>query len=728
MMLNIRQLMVVKCILIAVVLIAFPRIVLAQDQSVLVTKDMIENDVIQLGQMDGWVYMPGSLINGADPNLDVSDWQRLKPADLGPEHLNASGAIDGWFRLKFRLDSTLVDTPLFWRMGTWGAVDLYVDGELVKQYGVTSSERGTFVGYNPLNKFAKMAQLSTGREYVLAIYTTDHLTSILNRTIRNDLTRYDPLIRLTVEDYNEIIANSQRLSAFWDGAVLLALFVLCLIFWILVAQNPKQQILYLVALTTTVITVGVIFSTRLLQHDVNLLYYNIFVLIWQTSVVLYIGIIVYVLYKFVAEKTVFKLWMLFAVVIVLMTVGWYLSSALFVFFYFAACAAMFIYLMASQWRNIRGAKIYLVSGALVISLVALTMLLMDFFGIMYGIHIGSSLLLVFYTTIPLSMLMYINRRFRDTLEEVTEHSRMVEELSNEKQELLLTQNERLEAQVAERTAKLQESLEELKKAQDQLIQSEKMASLGQLTAGIAHEIKNPLNFVTNFSDLTRELVMEAREEMATLGLSPDQVDRFEPILGDIEMNVSKIFEHGRRADNIVKGMLQHSRGKSGERQETDINELIGEYLNLAYHGLRAQDPSFNVTLKTEFDPNVGMIEIVPQDFSRAILNLVNNACFAADQKKRNAEVPGFKPTVMVTTKKIDNEIEIIVHDNGTGIPDHVKSKIFEPFFTTKPTGVGTGLGLSLTYEIIVNQHNGSLDVISKAGEFTEFRIIIPQTK
>ncbi len=719
--------MVVKCILIVVVLIAFPRIVVAQDQSVLVTKDMIQNDVIQLGQLDGWVYMPGNPANGADPSLDVSDWQVLKPADLSEEHLDDGGVIEGWFRLKFRLDSTLVDTPLFWRMGTWGAIDLYVDGVLVKQYGVASSDRSQFVGYNPLNKFAKMAQLSTGHEYVLAIYTTDHLTSILNRTTRNDLTRYDPLIRLTVEDYNEIIANSQTLSAFWDGAMMLALFVLCLIFWILVVQNPKQDILYLVALTTTVITVGVLFSTRLLQHEVNLLYNNIFVFIWQTSVVLYIGIIVYVLFKFVAEKTVFKIWMLFAVVIMLMTVGWYLSSALFVFLYFASCAAMFIYLMVSQRRNIQGAKIYLVSGAIVISLVAMTMLLMDFFGIMYGIHLGSSMLLVFYTTIPLSMLMYINRRFRDTLVEVTEHSKMVEELSLEKQELLRTQNERLEAQVADRTAELQESLEELKKAQDQLIQSEKMASLGQLTAGIAHEIKNPLNFVTNFSDLTRELVMEAREEMAALGLTPDQVDRFEPILGDIETNVSKIYEHGRRADNIVKGMLQHSRGKSGERQETDINELIGEYVNLAYHGLRAQDPSFNVTLKTDFDPDVGMVVIVPQDFSRAVLNLVNNACFAADQKRRAGETPGFKPTVTVSTKRIGHEVEIIVHDNGTGIPDHVKNKIFEPFFTTKPTGVGTGLGLSLTYEIIVNQHNGSLDVNSKAGDFTEFRIILPQT-
>lgn len=724
---HIRHFTVIKTVLIGLFLIMRSQAGFSQNSTVIITKGMIENDVIQLGKLDGWLYMPGDVPDGASTGLDVSGWQSLKPSDLGSQHLNDQGAIDGWFRLRFRLDSTLVDTPLFWRMGTWGAIDLYVDGVLVKQYGVTSSDRGEFVGYNPLNKFAKMAQLSVGRDYLLAIYTTDHFTSLLNSTKRQDQFRYDPLVRVTIEDYNELIANSQRLSSFWDGAMMLAMFILCLIFWILVFQNPKQEMLYIIALTTTIITIGVVFSSKLLQHSVNLIFNNVFVVIWQYSIVLYIGVLVYVLYKFVAEKTMFKIWMLVGVVAIIMAFGWYFATAVFVFVYFAACAALFIYLMVSQRRSIRGAKIYLVSGAIVISAVALLVVFMDFFGINYNVHLGSTLQLIFYTTIPLSMLMYINRRYRDTLEEVTEHSKTVEKLSLEKQELLRNQNERLEVQVAERTAELQESLEELKKAQNQLIQSEKMASLGQLTAGIAHEIKNPLNFVTNFSDLTRELVMEAREEMATLALTPDQVDRFEPILGDIETNVSKIYEHGRRADNIVRGMLQHSRGRSGERQQTDINELIGEYLNLAYHGLRAQDPSFNVTLMTNFDPQVGLIEIVPQDFSRAILNLVNNACFAADQKRRAGETPGFKPTVTVSTKKIGNEIEITVHDNGTGIPDHVKNKIFEPFFTTKPTGVGTGLGLSLTYEIVVNQHNGSLEVNSKAGDFTEFRIILPQT-
>lgn len=700
----------------------------SQDNVVVLTKDMIENDVIQLGQLDGWRYLPGDAPNGAEPGLDLSEWQLLRPADLSEDYLNEDGAIVGWFRLTFRLDSTFVDTPLFWRIGTWGAIALYIDGELVEQYGSPSSNKSEFAGYNPFNKIANHAMLESGRDYELAFYVTDHLTSVVNKTTQSPMYGHVPLIRLTVESYNELIDFNVKILRFWDGAMIFALGMLSMIFWVLVFQNSKQEIVYQVALTTTFLTMAVVVGSDTFNHRLDLFYYDLSIFFWQSCIISYIGIIVYVLYKYVAEKTYIRFWQLFIVLVFISCLGWYMTSAILFFSYFAVCGLLLITLIVFFRSKIRGANAYLVGGAIVISLVASSFLAMTTFQINLGPHVQSFLLLVIYTTIPLSVLMYINRRYRDTLVDVKEHAQKVEQLSKEKQTLLINQNERLETQVAERTFELNRSLDELKKAQEQLIVSEKMASLGQLTAGIAHEIKNPLNFVTNFSDLTRELVMEAREEMAGLGLTPDQVDRFEPILGDIEMNVSKIHEHGKRADSIVKGMLQHSRGKAGERQEVELNELIGEYLNLAYHGLRAQDPSFNVTLVTDFDPSLGPVDIVPQDFSRAILNLVNNACFAADQKKRNGAEPGFKPTVTVTTIRHDDAVEIKIHDNGTGIPDHIKAKIFEPFFTTKPTGVGTGLGLSLTYEIIINQHGGSLEVNSEPGDYTEFRIIIPLTK
>jgi two-component system NtrC family sensor kinase len=700
---------------------------LAQDQSVLITSDMVNNEVIMLGTLEGWKYHPGNISNGADPDLDVSDWQNVRPSDIDKSLLNKYGAIDGWFRIRIRLDSTFADNPLFWRIGTWGAIDLFVDGDIVKQYGVTSSERQGFEGYNPLNKLAKYSNLEVGRDYVISFYITDYLTSILNRITFHDPFRHDPLIRLSTEEYNELIVVGVSIGSFWGGAVGFAASMIAFIFWILYLQNREEQILKSMTATTTVIGLGIWFNASQLLNSVNLISNVVFTLLWQYSVLLYTGFIIYSLYIVITGSSPFKMWHVMATVTIVILASFISGTILLPVIYFILALVLLMYLFLRNRSTIKEAKRYLFWGAVSTFLIAVLVLTIEILQVPYSVNINSILLASYYISMPLSMFMYINRRLRDSLDEVRSQSEQLVTLSREKQDILAAQNEILEAQVADRTAELNESLEELKKAQEQLIQSEKLASLGQLTAGIAHEIKNPLNFVTNFSDLTRELVMEAREEMAGLGLTPDQVDRFEPILGDIEMNVSKIFEHGRRADNIVKGMLQHSRGKSGERTTTDINELVSEYLNLAYHGLRAQDPSFNVTIKTDFDPLIGFVEIVPQDFSRAILNLVNNACFAADQKKRELNDPRFKPTVTVSSKKLPNEVEIIVHDNGTGIPDHVKNKIFEPFFTTKPTGVGTGLGLSMTYEIIVNQHKGSLIVDSKAGDYTEFRIIIPST-
>ncbi len=282
-------------------------------------------------------------------------------------------------------------------------------------------------------------------------------------------------------------------------------------------------------------------------------------------------------------------------------------------------------------------------------------------------------------------------------------------------------------QNAEAYRKLSSAVLDLKAAQEQLVQQEKLASLGQLTAGIAHEIKNPLNFVNNFASVSLELVAEAKEEVdrisSTFNIQPSTLGES---LADIGMNLKKIHEHGTRADKIVKGMLMHSRGKLGDIQKTSINSLVDEYVNLAYHGMRATDSSFSVDIRTELDPDVGDLNVVPQDLSRAILNIVNNACYAVNERKRNSGFSeGVKPTVIVKTKRMSDGIQIRIHDNGTGIPDHIRKKIFEPFFTTKPTGEGTGLGMSMTYDIIVHTLGGKLDVETKEGEFTEFTILLP---
>jgi signal transduction histidine kinase len=279
-------------------------------------------------------------------------------------------------------------------------------------------------------------------------------------------------------------------------------------------------------------------------------------------------------------------------------------------------------------------------------------------------------------------------------------------------------NRALEALVYQRTKDLDESLEALKATQTQLIQSEKMASLGELTAGIAHEIQNPLNFVNNFSEINKELIGEMKAE-----LEKGNINEAKTIAGDIEANEEKIYHHGKRADDIVKGMLQHSRAGSGQKEPTDINLLADEYLRLAYHGLRAKDKSFNAKFETDFDQSIEKVNVVPQDIGRVILNLINNAFYSLSEKQKE-QIAGYEASVKITTRRIGDEVEIRVTDNGTGIPQRVVDKIFQPFFTTKPTGQGTGLGLSLSYDI-VRGHGGELTVETKEGEGSGFIIRLP---
>ena len=267
---------------------------------------------------------------------------------------------------------------------------------------------------------------------------------------------------------------------------------------------------------------------------------------------------------------------------------------------------------------------------------------------------------------------------------------------------------------------LQQSLDGLKAAQAQLIQSEKMASLGELTAGIAHEIQNPLNFVNNFSEVSKELLEEMLEEIQN-----GDLEEVNAIAQDVIQNLEKINHHGKRADGIVKGMLQHSRTSSGEKENTDINILVDEYLRLAYHGLRAKDKSFNAALETHFDDDIKKLNIMPQDIGRVVLNLITNAFYAVNEKKKS-QIKDYEPKVTVETKKVKDKIQIQVSDNGNGIPKKVLKKIFQPFFTTKPTGQGTGLGLSLSYDII-KTHGGDIKVNTKENDGTTFIITLPTT-
>ncbi len=297
-------------------------------------------------------------------------------------------------------------------------------------------------------------------------------------------------------------------------------------------------------------------------------------------------------------------------------------------------------------------------------------------------------------------------------------------LSEENRQIVKSQNQVLEKKVELRTAELQESLTTLKATQAQLIQKEKLASLGELTAGIAHEIQNPLNFVNNFSEVSTELVDELEEEREKGAERDAELEA--DLLTDLRQNLEKITHHGHRASSIVKGMLEHSRTSTGERQPTDLNALADEYLRLSYQGLRAKDKSFNATLNTDFAADLSKAEIIPQEIGRVLLNLYNNAFYAVHEKQKTAPAD-YQPSVSVSTRQLDQAVEIRVRDNGMGIPDSIRDKIFQPFFTTKPTGEGTGLGLSLSYDIVTKGHNGTLTVHTTDGEFSEFVLILPSS-
>ncbi|MEP7253209.1 MAG: ATP-binding protein, partial [Ginsengibacter sp.] len=312
-----------------------------------------------------------------------------------------------------------------------------------------------------------------------------------------------------------------------------------------------------------------------------------------------------------------------------------------------------------------------------------------------------------------------------------EISHRAEESEKETEKFRLRNEElaRLNAEIKSQKEETEKALTKLKEAQSQLVQSEKMASLGELTAGIAHEIQNPLNFVNNFSDVNTELIEELKNELQT-GSKEEAIS----IANDIKENERKINHHGKRADAIVKNMLQHSRISTGQKEPTDINALADEYLRLSYHGMRAKDKEFNATIKTDFDEAIGKINVIPQDIGRVLLNLYNNAFYAVNEKTKQ-QPNGYDPVISVTTKKLNDKVEIGVKDNGNGIPQNIVDKIFQPFFTTKPTGQGTGLGLSLSYDII-KAHGGDIRVESKEvrhddpvgwGEGSEFIIQLPLT-
>ena len=680
---------------------------------------------------ESWKYMPGDQAEWALPGYNDSAWTSIEPTkDFHHLPQLVPGKIS-WFRLRFTT-SALASTELAMVMQQAGASEIFLDGKLIHRLGTVSQDPAAIIAFDPI--FNPLGfYLSEQADHVLAIryvlqpgvhYTT--MFEFKNPTFQ---------IRLYyLEDAITVYRNFSITHGgflFFIGGVCVLLFVLHFAFYLF---YPAQKANLTFACYAFLFLVFNCLQYRMYfygNHVADKFYLGNLAMDLRTGCNL---LLLSSLYNLLEQRrdTYFWVFICLSVLSVALNIwpydiGWKMGGALMELLVGAGVVRIAYRAMKEQKR---GARIILAGVIFYFLFFAIFFCWLFFLPKEYFLNSLPFLRIILYVLsflgIPVATSIFLgldfafaNRSLQAKLLEVEALSAKSIAQEKDKQEILAAQNITLEQQVTDRTMALTKSLEELKSTQDQLIQSEKMASLGELTAGIAHEIQNPLNFVNNFSDVNQELIIELTEE-AERG----NIGDVKQIAENIKVNEAKINYHGKRAEAIVKNMLQHSHTNSGQMEPTDINALCDEYLRLSYHGLRAKDKSFNAILETDYGLTVGKAKVIPQDIGRVLLNLFNNAFYAVSDKKKRAE-SDYHPTVSISTRRVDDKVQIIVRDNGFGIPEKLQVKIFQPFFTTKPTGQGTGLGLSLSYDIITKGHNGRLMVESEEGKGAIFVIQFP---
>jgi len=676
-----------------------------------------------------WKFQVGDNPDWAKREVNDSSWTPIRLfQDLNelPEIPKTDGII--WFRLRLSKDSLL--NQLVMRIYQTGSSEIYLNGKRIHQLGVVSTNPDLVEYYNPRIRSLSLP-LSNNSENVLAIRWTnkhyfyakyyDYWRSFLTVWVStNDYAAEDNMVK------NQQLFNN-RIHIVIGVLSILGILYLAFYFFFRV-----QKVNLYFSIACFVFTAAIDILYKSFNSYARIFWYDAFS---STLSVVYVLLSIYCIYLMFNQKVgwIFKT-MLVLGIITIPVLLFISETGFYIFICLGLIESIRINLIALKNKK-EGAWIVFVGFALSLLFWILVLLTSTF--VLELPTLYTYIPLAFLIT-PISQAIYLGYTFGITSQSLRQKLQEVETLSAEKQQILSEHNITLEKQVLERTSELNQSLLNLKSTQSQLIQSEKMASLGELTAGIAHEIQNPLNFVNNFSEVNKELIDELQQEIKT-----GKIDEAISISNDIKENEEKINHHGKRADAIVKGMLQHSRSSYSQKEPTDINALADEYLRLAYHGLRAKDKSlsagqagFNATLKTDYDESlsadeagIGKINIIPQDIGRVILNLITNAFYATNEKKKLV-LKNYDPTVTIKTLKIPlsegrgAEVFITVKDNGNGIPPKVLDKIFQPFFTTKPTGQGTGLGLSLAYDIVI-AHGGELKVETKEGEGSEFIIKLP---
>jgi two-component system NtrC family sensor kinase len=686
----------------------------------------------------GWKYHTGDNPDWAKPDFDDSAWTPIDPTkDIAalPEIFNAQIK---WLRLDFEVKNKLPN-PLGIAINQAGASEIYLNGRLIHQFGHFDTDSTKVKAYDPLEIPIYFPADSVGQYHLAVRYA---LQPTIRYTNLHNLTK-NRLFNATLLNLVPTLNVQRDFRVYYTGldifkmAVFFMLFVLHLAFYFYQRSNKTHLLIAIGFLAFSFIYIFKIIGEN--QFSVEYRYFNLN--ISMCSYFIGACILVRAFYR-MAKMRIDNYYYAF---VVLQLVSMFVSG----FTYGGIPWLPILFLIGSIFSfmiMVRLTRIGLkkeIKGFWILGITIMIAFLANVCGVTAVLFLNYSISLItgykifnfaispylfdvvfnlgaISTPIGLSLFMGIegNETNKALSKQLVENEQLKNEAiehEQEKQHILATQNETLEKQVAERTA-------ELKASQNQLIQKEKLASLGELTAGIAHEIQNPLNFVNNFSELSVELIEEIKSPLIEASNRPGggmidikSIDM--ELFDDVVENLEKIHFHGKRASSIVKGMLEHSKAGTGERVLTDINALCDEYLRLAYHGMRAKNKDFNSDYKTDFDPNLPKTNVVPQDIGRVLLNLYNNAFYAVHQGAQSPPAPNYVPSVEVSTRYTPpfggqrGIVSISVKDNGNGIPDTIKSKIFQPFFTTKPTGEGTGLGLSLAYDI-VNAYGGSLSVQS----------------
>ena len=657
-------------------------------------------------------YHAGDNPAWADPAFDDQSWERGVNSWLPSDSLPRQGWPGiGWFRFRMRMDPPLRNQSLGFTIYHWGAIEVYLDGNLVYRSGKVGASRDEEAPFLDVSPF--VLPLEAGREHVIALrYSSAHIFDTVRARWKGGA---------GVKIYWGDIAtmrHHQSVTRLNEGVYVGFFLAFSLLFGLLfVLYREERLFLYCAMLYGSWAPAVFILGELLFMHGSAF-----FMPLWGIWSALVIGgslALLRLVYAFFypTMPRMFYGYLIAGFVAMSLVVIRFENTPYISLYFIPLFVEILRIVVVALWRRKRWAWVVGLGFLPVIVLGSLDMV--NELGWLTAPWAGTvfepGIIVMFI--LSASLAVYVGMRFADANRGLAQANRELIEANQDLDEA----NRTLEERVDERTAKLRAS-------QAQLIQSKKMASLGQLTAGIAHEIKNPLNFVNNFAQLSVELADELADE---LDASPDKRvaeihDDLGEILANLKQNAVKINKHGRRADGIVKSMLEHARSTPGERCATDLNVLLDEYVNLAFHGMRVRQQGFRCDIERNYDETVSKLELVPQEIGRVFLNLLNNA-FEAVHEKAVKDKGEYRPTVRVSTRQADGEVKIRVCDNGPGIPPDINDKIFEPFFTTKPTGLGTGLGLSLSYDIVTQGHGGMLAVESTEGQGATFIVTLPQS-